>query len=184
MQEPDINTVGARFPCLEWLVLAEAKDNDIASTILDPNGEGILFTEDFVKAFKVFLLCLRKLLRNLPRLKRLAVASDDDNNGDIDALEHPSKCTVATIPLRTVEEHRPGLYVGIFPEQAAQVTPDEQVINHWSSIPVFFRTARCPGEQILQQIRGLNANKYCLDTNVVAEAEAFDSMYPVPGRNG
>ncbi|KAM0493626.1 hypothetical protein ACHAP8_009068 [Fusarium lateritium] len=69
-------------------------------------------------------------------------------------------------PLRTVEEHRPGLYVGIFPEQAAQVTPDEQVINHWSSIPVFFRTARCP------------------DTNVVAEAEAFDSMYPVPGRNG
>ncbi|KAM0234157.1 hypothetical protein ACHAPO_006537 [Fusarium lateritium] len=87
-------------------------------------------------------------------------------------------------PLHTVEEHRPGLYVGIFPEQAAQVTPDEQVINHWSSIPVFFRTARCPGEQILQQIRGLNANKYCLDTNVVAEAEAFDSMYPVPGRNG
>ncbi|KAM0493625.1 hypothetical protein ACHAP8_009067 [Fusarium lateritium] len=78
MQEPDINTVGARFPCLEWLVLAEAKDNDIASTILDPNGEGILFTEDFVKAFKVFLLSLRKLLRNLPRLKRLAVENTDN----------------------------------------------------------------------------------------------------------
>ncbi|KAM0416720.1 hypothetical protein ACHAPD_005654 [Fusarium lateritium] len=58
MLKPEINTVGARFPDLEWLVLAEAKDNDIASTILDPNGEGILVTEKLVKAFKVFLLSL------------------------------------------------------------------------------------------------------------------------------
>ncbi|KAG8358675.1 hypothetical protein FVEN_g3669 [Fusarium venenatum] len=137
MLKPEINTVGARFPDLEWLVLAEAKDNDIASTILDPNGEGILVTEKLVKAFKCrsadtgndspslsdgegmsvhaddTTSCATIENPEVPpvREKRKTAssnlmthimgfhrsASDDDNNDDINALEPPSKYTVATI---------------------------------------------------------------------------------------
>jgi hypothetical protein len=55
MLKPEINTAAARFRYLEWLVLAEWKDSDDASTILDPNEDAILVTDDKVEAFETFL---------------------------------------------------------------------------------------------------------------------------------
>jgi hypothetical protein len=80
MLKPEINTAAARFRYLEWLVLAEWKDNDDASMILDPNEDAILVTDD--KHSRPFYL-----IGNLPLLEWIAVSYIKMNSVDLPELK-------------------------------------------------------------------------------------------------